>query len=289
MPLPYGAFEIRVTATVARRIRMRTMQPCSQFEALLAAELSGELDANSRAELEAHKATCLACAKGAASLAETWSALDDWVVEPPEIAHQEAIVEVVRADLSRRLGTSTVFGAFALGVGAAVLSALAVHSRTPLVGGPSLLAVGAIWAGVYSLAFYMVLSRRPGFGAPMALYAAGALMVITMALPLGHSTPVCPSWPCFSCVSGAGKMVFFVPGLLYGLIPTLFGWLVGGRKGAGKQAALGTVGLIVALELPLIYLHCLPFTTGALLTTAAGAVLGTGVIGAVNHWRLARA
>lgn len=250
------------------------MLACRDIEPLLAELAVGAGSADMRRTVEAHTATCAACAAALVDASQAWSELDAWQVPQPARA---AVLEQVRADLAPRRSTHVLMMAVALGLGTSATGFGLLHVRVGLEACASSIACAGIWAAAFVLAFFTILSRRTQRAAHAAVWSSAALVALALICPAGELTGACVR----AGVLGGEGVSSFTIGMLYGLIAAAVG-LAATRRVRGNRS-LFTVAAVAAFELPVLYLQCQPFATGALIAMLAGAVLASAIIGLADR------
>ena len=281
---------------------------CEAVQQALIEALYDDLPATTRREVEAHRATCVACAQTWASLQAMQQVLGQWQdVAPPADVRARVLAQVAAQRVAVPAGAwwrqGLLHTGLAVGAGLAMMAVtMVLLSRfLPLeaIAPPALLLCGSLWGGAYIGLCRLALSEAAGAqqrwvpgglllarAARMALLAVG---VATLLLTLGLALPVAAwlerlfptPWLTFL---GGGTVALLALGVSSGclgrvpdtrpLLPTL----------------LAACFFMLAVA-PGLLMLCVPFTVGVyvgvVLAVGLGASAG-GVLGALLRPRVLR-
>jgi hypothetical protein len=267
-------------------------------------------------EAAEHILACDSCRAEARSMGELWSILGTWEVEEPPPGLGQAVRAQILAELQREREAAVrrkfwrglrysllpvILGVGATSVSVAAISRhVAVWAFSPL----EILSCGIVWAGVYIVAFWIVLGGGPEgkvkervrslrVPAVMGLVAMVLCFVMGRTCSIATAIEYCrtSAWLRSSLGGMDLASAYFVMGSLYALLPMIAGSaLVGRGRPMESRVRRGLyAGLAyAALLLPAVYLQCGSFTLGVALSWMGGSLLGAlggGVSGCWLAWR----
>jgi hypothetical protein len=280
------------------------MRSCEEYQSWLIDSLA-DADIPHTNEAAAHVERCETCATTTRELRASWASFGQLPpLEPPAAVRDRArgaVLELLaaeRREQSRRrvleashVPLAVVSGVLVAGATLALLGGLIWGSTLPR---GHLFFCAALFTGLLVGVFSWIYGATTVQG--VHLDAAGRVGILALAISVAATT-ACPelhvlAWWDRSApglyltrVLGAGgsSLVF---GYVYGLLPGFLAALFGGRLLAERPVANGlvTVGVVVLLAAPVIYLQSAPFTAGVLASWLAGTAIGTlcGVFGALR-------
>lgn len=265
-----------------------------QHELMELAARSGDL----AGPLARHVSECAACGDAWADLGLCMAALETLPLERPGAG----LAETVRRRILRELGAARrwhVPGELGLAIGFGLLSSLVslavLGFRIDLTGQPAWVtaAGGLAWAGVFVLAYWMLLRPRSGEDDFRALVVSGLgamafFMVADQLLPLTGVVQFCytSSWGREHLGVLGLKGLFFAVGAVYALVPLFLLSLATGKRVRSGALRGGVVagGMFFFLLAPAIFIQCASFTAGALFAWLGGATVGSTAGGVAGYW-----
>jgi hypothetical protein len=262
------------------------MEPCERAKSSILPALRAELGAEEARALARHLASCPQCAEEYRGIEQAWALLDRVAVAAPPPQLRDAVLSVVAATREREARTHPPWRAALLALVPGVLAALASlvlivlpdpDCNTPL----AVACCGALWAGLYALAFTVLAgSQRKSFSRALAgralIAAAGGLLLVRLCPAESSAGFTVPLLDGLAAAASTSAPSAFGLGLLVAAVPLSLALLFV-RPGGVPQAkgGLAMSGIYFALLAPALYLASGPLAFTGLLTLLAGAAAGS--------------
>ncbi|MDX2093032.1 MAG: hypothetical protein SFX73_34635 [Kofleriaceae bacterium] len=251
----------------------------------MVAALRGDLAEHEAGALEKHVRTCAACAAEVGALRAAWTALDAVPAVTPPVALRSSVLAAIasarKGDAHTRPSWRSEVRFLIPGVAAALASVAFLVApdpdcRTPL----AIAACGAVWAGVYALAFAVLMSSyRKGPARVLAgrglAAAAGGLLLVRLC-PTEDRGSVLPFLSDLATQAASSPAIAFALGSALAALPLALAVIcIPARAGeAGLRDELVTGAMYFTLLAPALYLGSSFLALGGLLALLGGAALG---------------
>jgi hypothetical protein len=273
---------------------------CHDIQRTLIDALYGDLSAQARREVEAHRATCADCAKVWTSLQAMHQALGQWPdVSPPAGLRARVLARVatqsheVKPQLWWRQGLAGTGLSVAAGLVMMVTTVVLLSRFLVLeaLAPRSLLICGSLWGGAYIGLFRLTLSEvvwteRPWLssGLHLARAAGMALLAIGVATLLMALLTVLPLESLTTSIIPASWLTFLGGGTVALVALGLSSWGLRGRALDARpilHALLAACFFILAVA-PGLLMFCVPFTMGVYLGLLLAVSVGASAGGALG-------